>query len=127
MNGYGLFQIPNKDNCACVIIYFEDFQSKFTTLIIRVRNPISTYPTLFIRFDGVYYIDAPTFWTGANFRIGSFDESLELWNRIGPQKPDDLVQRQAEKWPVYLVDTPRIQIKILAMSVSISDINPFAK
>lgn len=137
-NGTNVFGVIEPDDYRCHIVAFVD---DIPSILIRAHkaNPKTnqSYPHFCLEFAGVIYWEGPTWWAGADFQIGTYDEmmavlekwfvqtpTLEILNHpflLLPDKKEHL-QRHFRLYKVKSLQGG--EVKIIAREAKISDVMP---
>jgi len=111
------FNIADPDYCAYRVWSYIHGHSMMLVRVIR-SEPDDFF---FLAFDSVQYFQGPLHWMGARFQVGTTDECAELLQeaRVGLsddllEMPDGFLNTLLQKFRLYTVELPNLEVKILA-------------
>jgi hypothetical protein len=115
-----LFKITNANECFCT---FESYQKGHSVFLVSIYDKFSDTEYR-LAFEGVEYIDSPIRWKGANFRLGTEDETKSLLRTLSMYTdiPDDYVLSRIRLYiSVPQNEAYAHQVKILAVDAGLLD------
>ena len=117
------FNLPDPDEMKCTVWAYK---VSFGVLRIKIEPASDADNAMWLTFDGAVYFEGPTQWQGANFRLGTPQEHLELRYLLGHHRyaSDQQLLENAKLFIVpskaeWLTSTT-LNIKILARDGGIS-------
>ncbi|MEM6528481.1 MAG: hypothetical protein AAF653_09310 [Chloroflexota bacterium] len=105
----------------------KDYQCKITSfserhllLNIRIHHPEVSGSIWYLNFVGVYYVEGPIFWTGADFNRGSDAVSFDTWKSVHPEQSSERLKQIAKIFDVCTVKTAIKQVVIAYSGLTVS-------
>lgn len=96
-------------NAAHYRVEIFHYQRHLSRLLLRATHK---HKTVYLQFSGVAYMDVPSVWQNASFRVGTTTEYHQVMQSTGTIANTIT----AESLRLYLVDTPEKTLRIIATS-----------
>jgi len=110
-----IFGVNNPENYEC---HVKRYDSRLALLEVYTRKlDQSSEEDIFLSFvfNAVDYFEGTMIWIGANFRVGSPEECVQIARKM-PNRGDAAERSILDFYDLFVVETPQLQIKILAGS-----------
>lgn len=112
-----IFSFANPDELECLVVEYT-VGHRIVTLQVYDLNLHTTKRLVFL---GVSYFSGPLNWTGANFKLMSWKETIQFFSELHDtsklREAQEYIQREASKhFKLYTVSAikPKKEIKIFA-------------
>ena len=105
-----VFEITDSETYECII---WGYYAGHSQMYVRVyKPPFETGETFYLGFYTVIYFEGPTRWKGANFRLGTLDDRVNLLQRI--RWFEDFPKEYLDGFHLFVVENPKFKVQILA-------------
>jgi hypothetical protein len=115
------FNVINPQEYSCGI---GSYRVNHSLMLIRAtKSEFDPDQTFYLTFSGALYFEGPLGWKGANFCIGTTEECEKLLRKM--DYSDDTLHILSEKYRLFVVELPSLEVKIVALDAGKSkDIPP---
>jgi hypothetical protein len=86
-------------NCS-VFRYTHSHHQLVLTVHEQVDNP---EPAFYLGFEGVWYLQCPTIWSGVDFELGDISERKEIINRGFLNIEENMIEAFAQQLELFVI------------------------
>ena len=114
-----IFGLANPQTCRCRVLgYIMGHSQLYVSVSMPSNIGVNANEALCLAFEGVLYYEGPMWWQGADIRIGTRDEQLEILKRVNKsdfESTGDNDEYALQKYRLFILDGPDAQVRIVAM------------